>query len=156
LDLVLKLAKNTPSYDNLDPREGIWNPLGRPVYDEDDEPPEMEAETVDVRLWDILKDRGGRKRMREIPALLNSEQAKAFYRSVTANPPTKPFSQRGAQECGISRHRFNRYIFGALKARGLADWKDERHPRQGIDLTDEGIALLALRGNHSPLPHRRA
>lgn len=153
--LIETVAKNPPLFAPLDPREGLWTPWRRQYRwdEEDEEEPEMEAtaETANVTLWDRLK---GRLRMRNLD-LLTGQEARTFYRAVTADPPLASFSERGAVDCGINPATFRREIRGPLFAQGLACWKNEKRHNLGIDISDEGMQLLEQRA-HPPLPRGRA
>jgi hypothetical protein len=151
--LIEQFVKNPPLYDNMSPDVGIWNPFGRQVYESEPEA-EMDAETMNINLWDLVKERTSRKRMRRLPNLLTSQRARAFYRAIVNG--TASFSEREAKRFGISRHKFNKNIRGALFSRRLADWKDERHKKQGIDLSDDALRTFEVLGKQAALPRNRA
>ncbi len=153
--LVEQLAKNTPTYDNLDPREGIWRPWrSLPYEDEPEEEMEKDAETVDLNLWDILQGRGSRKRMRKAPSLLVSVQARSYYRALAAG--IAPFSERGAKKYGVRPGQFRKNIRDALLFKGLAHWKDEENRKQGLVLSDAALVTLEHLGKHPTPPRKRA
>lgn len=147
--LIEQVVKHPPGYENMDPDAGVWNPFGRRVYVEDDEPEmERDTEVVDVNVWD--RDKHNRKRLRKL-SFPNDRAARLFYRAIVDG--TRPFSERTAKDCGVSRRQFRQIRDGLIK-QGLGDWKDERNKRQGFEVGTKGIqALDALA--RAPLPRSR-
>jgi hypothetical protein len=155
---VEQLAKNTPSYDNLDPREGPWL-IGRFVrrllglddydYDEDDEPP-MELEAVDVNV--TTTGEGGKPETKTIPRMPLSRDAKQFYRAVAKGGAH--FTESDANErFDIPKSVFREYIrgdvgAGGLIGRGLAEWKNKSRT-QGVTVLDAGMRFLDQLGRRA-------
>jgi hypothetical protein len=141
--VIEQLAKSTPTYDNLDPTLGVWNPLGHRPYEMEEDEPDMDKEVVDVNVGAI--GQRGRKRIRTLVDFPVDRRARSFYRAVAAGG-TK-FSQRGATRFLIGRAKFDS-IRDALLDRRLAEWKDERHTNLGVDLSPDALRTFEVLGRH--------
>jgi hypothetical protein len=118
----------------------LWMPklLGGPR-----EPPPVAERVVTVEN----KSEHGRK----YATLPDTDQARAFYRAVKRG---EPFAERTASKYGVTRSVFNSAIRDVFLDRGWACWKDDRYPKQGVDLLPEGwenIEHIVLTGT-TPSP----
>jgi len=150
-------VKQFPQYTPYPSEYGKWRPNRRmpiPGVDEYEmDAQESKPETINLNLWDILKGKGKRKRMRAAPELRVDERARAFYRAVAGKAAS--FSEAGAKKHRISPVQFRENIRDPLMLKGLATWKDDKHHEQGIVLTDGALATLEHLGRN-PLPRERA
>ena len=152
--LVETVAKHPPQYTPYPSELGLWNPLGHGLEDdgEEYERDAPEPQTADLNLWDKAH---GRERRRTLPDFLLSEDARRFYRAVTADPPIASFSESGARQFNIRPLTFRKHIRDAFRHREMATWKNERAHNQGVDLTDDAMRTMELLGRHSPPPRKR-
>ena len=150
--LVETVAKHPPQYTPYPSENGLWNPLGDRIPDEDGEEYEAEAkpQTVDLNVWDMIK---GKKKMRQAPDLMVDTRARQFYRALANGAAA--FSERGAKRYGIKPGEFRKYIREPLRHKGLATWKDERRHNLGVNLSDNALVSLGHLGN-APTPPRRS
>lgn len=76
---------------------------------------------------------------RRYATLPDSPEAREFYDAVKRG---ETFALRTARKYGVTRAQFNTSIRDVFVDRGWANWKDDRYPQQGVDLTDEGIKVI--------------
>jgi len=76
---------------------------------------------------------------RKFVTLPDHLEAREFYRAVKRH---ESFSLRTARKYGVSRKVFNEQIRDVFLDRDWAEWHDDRHPQQGIDLLDEGWQVI--------------
>ena len=82
--------------------------------------------------------------------LPDTDAARNFYRAVKRG---ESFSLRTARKHQVGRETFNKYIRDVFRDREWADWRDDDHPEQGIELNEEGwlaIESLVLTGAAHP------
>jgi len=120
---------------------GLWMPnlLGGPK-----EPPLPVERVVKIEMTN-----GNSQKRATLP---DTDQARAFYRAVKRG---ESFSERTASKYGVPRSIFNNYIRDVFRAREWADWKDEKNPKQGLELFPEGwtqIEHLVLGDTTVPYP----
>jgi hypothetical protein len=141
--ILEQITKTLPQYTPWNSDNGIWTPFVRQRW-EDVEPEEMESGLADVNI--TLPDKRRRKQ-RKLPDFAVDRKDRAFYRAVAGG--SAEFSQRGATRFGVSRSRFNKHMRDALLARGMADWKDDKHHNLGVELLDDALRTLELLGRGS-------
>lgn len=76
---------------------------------------------------------------RKFATLPDTPEAREFYRAIKRG---ETFALRTARKYGVSRLVFNSQIRDVFVERGWAEWKDDRHPQQGIDLLESGWQVI--------------
>ena len=120
---------------------GLWLPrlLGGPR-----EPPPVAERIVKI---EATSDRG-----KKYATLPDTDAARNFYRAVKRG---EAFSVRTAKKYQVGRITFNNTIRDIFLDRGWAEWRDDDHPEQGIELNEDGweaIEHIVLTGTtpHPP------
>ena len=140
---VETIVKQTPQYTAYPAENGRWRPFARQQQEvEYEAETEAPAEAIDVNLTTRAP---GRKRpqIRTLPKFPMGRHEKSFYAAVGRGAP---FTEREASRHWVSQNVFKHHIREALQARQLAPWKNERFHNQGVNLSDEGRALLDTLG----------
>jgi len=111
---------------------GLWLPhfLGGPK-----EPPPVAERVVQVVAERVVQVEITTENGKKYATLPDTDEARNFYRAVKRG---EPFSERTASKYGVTRSVFNGVIREVFLNREWACWKDERHPKQGLDLLPEG------------------
>lgn len=118
---------------------GLWLPrlLGGPR-----EPPPVAERIVQVEMQG---EHGN-----QYATLPDTDAARNFYRAIKRG---ESFSIRTAKKYQVGRVTFNSYIRDIFRSRKWADWRDDDHPEQGIELNEDGwlaIENLVLTGSAHP------
>lgn len=112
---------------------GLWIPgvIGK---NEPEEP--LPDRTVRVEMHG--NGASGRGHQERYAFLNDSDEARQFYAAVKRG---ESFALRTARKYGLSRSSFES-LREAFRDRGWADWKDDGHHEQGLELFDEGNRVI--------------